>query len=106
MKRLRKLLAEVETYEDPDFDNEDNGREDVLEEIFSDHESFIDHDKKSEEDGDSGNEDVNNLEWFSSKDGLQWWKTKVMQNIRCHNIVSRLPGTKGPSKDVRSPLKS
>ncbi|GBO27453.1 hypothetical protein AVEN_17625-1, partial [Araneus ventricosus] len=37
MERLRKLLAEVETYEDPDFDNEDNGPDDVLEEIFSDH---------------------------------------------------------------------
>ncbi|GBN53956.1 hypothetical protein AVEN_13022-1, partial [Araneus ventricosus] len=34
MERLSKLLAEVETDEDPDFDNEDNGPEDVLEEIF------------------------------------------------------------------------
>ncbi|GBM98295.1 hypothetical protein AVEN_42740-1 [Araneus ventricosus] len=106
MERLRKLLAEVETNEDPDFDYENNGREYVLEDIFSDHESFIDHVKKSEEGGDSGNEDVNNLEWFSSKDGLQSWKTKFMQNIRCHNIMSRLPGTKGQAKDVTSPLKS
>ncbi|GBO31223.1 hypothetical protein AVEN_203900-1 [Araneus ventricosus] len=29
------------------------------------HESFREHDTESEEDGDSGNEEVNNLEWFS-----------------------------------------
>ncbi|GBM10232.1 hypothetical protein AVEN_177499-1 [Araneus ventricosus] len=63
MERFGYLLAEVETDEDPDFDDEP---EDVLEEIFSDHESFSEHDTESEEDGDSGNEDVNNLEWFSS----------------------------------------
>ncbi|GBM42927.1 hypothetical protein AVEN_239087-1 [Araneus ventricosus] len=57
MERLRKLLAEVET-DDPDFDNEDNGPEDVLEEIFPYHESFCEHDTESEEDGDSGNEDL------------------------------------------------
>ncbi|GBN84777.1 hypothetical protein AVEN_26962-1 [Araneus ventricosus] len=34
MERLRKFLAEVETDEGPDFGNEDNGPEDVLEEIF------------------------------------------------------------------------
>ncbi|GBN42193.1 hypothetical protein AVEN_65119-1, partial [Araneus ventricosus] len=34
MERLRKLLAEVETDEDPDFEEEDNGYEDVSEEIF------------------------------------------------------------------------
>ncbi|GBN52543.1 hypothetical protein AVEN_185533-1 [Araneus ventricosus] len=50
MSRLCKLLAEVETDEYPDFDNEDNGPEDVLEEIFSDHESFSEHDTESEED--------------------------------------------------------
>ncbi|GBM19513.1 hypothetical protein AVEN_200855-1, partial [Araneus ventricosus] len=32
--RFRKLLAEVETDEDPDFDSDDNVPEDVLEEIF------------------------------------------------------------------------
>ncbi|GBN48067.1 hypothetical protein AVEN_150133-1 [Araneus ventricosus] len=62
MERLRKMLAEVETDEDPDFDNEDNAPEDVLEEIFSDHESFCEHDTEPEEDGDFGNEDGNNLE--------------------------------------------
>ncbi|GBN06110.1 hypothetical protein AVEN_270654-1 [Araneus ventricosus] len=106
MELLRNRLSEVETYEDPDFDSEDKGTEDILEEIFSDHESFIDYDKKLEESGHSENEDVNNLEWCSLKDGVEWWEIKFMQNIRCHNIVSRLPGTKGPSKDVRSPLKS
>ncbi|GBM80251.1 hypothetical protein AVEN_96886-1 [Araneus ventricosus] len=40
MEFFRKLLAEVETDEDPDFDNEDNESEDVLEDVFSDHESF------------------------------------------------------------------
>ncbi|GBM63891.1 hypothetical protein AVEN_268812-1 [Araneus ventricosus] len=50
------FLAEVETDEDSDFSNEDNGPEDILEEIFSDHESFTEHDAKSEEDGDSGSE--------------------------------------------------
>ncbi|GBM64306.1 hypothetical protein AVEN_189111-1 [Araneus ventricosus] len=44
MERLHKIIAEVETDEDPDFDNEDNGPEDVLEDIFSDHESFWEHD--------------------------------------------------------------
>ncbi|GBM82254.1 hypothetical protein AVEN_216087-1 [Araneus ventricosus] len=70
IERLRNLLAEVETDEYPDFDNEDNGSEDVLEENLSDHDSFSERNKESEEDGDSGNEEVNNLEWFSSKDGL------------------------------------
>ncbi|GBO36110.1 hypothetical protein AVEN_73295-1 [Araneus ventricosus] len=64
MERLRKFLAEIETDEDPDFDHEDYGPEDVLEDVFSDHESFREHDTESEEDGDSGNEDVNNLELF------------------------------------------
>ncbi|GBM85867.1 hypothetical protein AVEN_217235-1 [Araneus ventricosus] len=44
MERLRKLLAEVEIDEDPDFGNVDNGSEDVLKEIFSDHQSFCEHD--------------------------------------------------------------
>ncbi|GBL54263.1 hypothetical protein AVEN_114419-1 [Araneus ventricosus] len=67
MDRLRKLLAEVETDEDPDFHNEDNGPEDVLEVIFSDRESFCGYDTESEKDGDSGNEDMNKLELLSSK---------------------------------------
>ncbi|GBN26376.1 hypothetical protein AVEN_5612-1 [Araneus ventricosus] len=41
--RLRKRLAEVETDEDSYSDNEDNGPEDDLEQIFSDHESFSEH---------------------------------------------------------------
>ncbi|GBO21661.1 hypothetical protein AVEN_139581-1 [Araneus ventricosus] len=105
-ERFRKLLAEVETDEDPDFDNEDNGPEDVLEEFFSAHESFCEHDTESEEDGDSRIEDVDNLELFSSKEFIEQRKTKCRQNIRCHNIVSRLPGTKGPAKDTISPVKS
>ncbi|GBM74425.1 hypothetical protein AVEN_51110-1 [Araneus ventricosus] len=62
--------------------------------LFSDHESVCEHDRETEEDGDSGNEDVNNLELFSSKEDIEWRKTKFRQNIRCHNIVSRLLGTK------------
>ncbi|GBN67751.1 hypothetical protein AVEN_181016-1 [Araneus ventricosus] len=65
-KRLRKLLAEVESDQDSDFDNEDNGPEDILEENFPDHESFSEHVTESEEGGYSGNE-VNNSEWFSSE---------------------------------------
>ncbi|GBN67093.1 hypothetical protein AVEN_27678-1 [Araneus ventricosus] len=80
---------------------EDNGPEDVLEEIFSDQ-----HDTESEEDGDSGNEDVNNLGLFSSKEGIEWRKTKFRQNILCRNIVSRLPATKGPAEDVTIPENS
>ncbi|GBM93553.1 hypothetical protein AVEN_153782-1 [Araneus ventricosus] len=99
MERLRTPLAEDET-------DEDNGPEDVSEEIFSDHECFFEHDTESEEDRDSGNEEVNNLELFSSKEGTERRKTKFRQNNRCHNIVSRLPGTKGPAKDVKSPVKS
>ncbi|GBL79404.1 hypothetical protein AVEN_92589-1 [Araneus ventricosus] len=79
-ERSRKLLTEVET-------DEDNGPEDVLEEIFSDHESFCEHDTESE-DGGFGNEDVNNLELFSSKEGIERRKTKFMQNISCHNSVT------------------
>ncbi|GBN42358.1 hypothetical protein AVEN_101687-1 [Araneus ventricosus] len=93
MKRLHKLLAEVETHKNPDFDNEGNGPEDVLEEIFFlDHESFSEHDTESEEELDSGSEDVHNVEWFSSKYRVQSRETKFRQNIRCHNIVSCLPG--------------
>ncbi|GBM98996.1 hypothetical protein AVEN_133368-1 [Araneus ventricosus] len=89
MERLRKILAEVETDEEQDFDNEDNGLEDVLDEIFSDHESFCEHDTESEEDEDSGNKYVNNLELFSSKEGIEWRKTKFRQNNSCYKIVSR-----------------
>ncbi|GBL99443.1 hypothetical protein AVEN_245099-1 [Araneus ventricosus] len=70
MERLRKLFAGVETDEDSDFDNENNGPEDNLEENFSNHGSLSEHDTESEEDGDSGNEEVNNSEWFSTKDGV------------------------------------
>ncbi|GBM21080.1 hypothetical protein AVEN_202168-1 [Araneus ventricosus] len=64
MERLRKLLAEVEIDDDTEFDN---GSEDILAENFSDDESFGEHDTESEEDGDSGSEEVNNLEWFHQK---------------------------------------
>ncbi|GBM41874.1 hypothetical protein AVEN_8543-1 [Araneus ventricosus] len=57
MECLRKFLAEVETDEDSDFDNEDSGPEDDLEDNFSDHPSFSEHDSESEEDGDSLNEE-------------------------------------------------
>ncbi|GBM07039.1 hypothetical protein AVEN_63480-1 [Araneus ventricosus] len=87
MESLRKLLAEAGTDEDPDFHNEDNRPEDVLEEIFSDHE-MIRNRKRTE---------ILKIEWR---------KIKCRQNIRCHNIVSLLPGTKGPAKDVTSPAKS
>ncbi|GBO43522.1 hypothetical protein AVEN_263436-1 [Araneus ventricosus] len=84
----------------------DNGPEDVLEENFSDHENFSEHDAESEEDGDSGNEETNNKEWFSSKDGVQLRKFRQNIRTRCHNIVSCLPETKEPAKDVTSPVKS
>ncbi|GBN60642.1 hypothetical protein AVEN_28771-1 [Araneus ventricosus] len=77
MERLSKLLAEVETDEDPDFDNEDNGPEDHLEENFSDHESFGEHDTESEEDGDSGNEEGNNSEWLF----IKRWRTEEKNKI-------------------------
>ncbi|GBL98359.1 hypothetical protein AVEN_187705-1 [Araneus ventricosus] len=69
LDRLRKLLSEVETDEDSDFYNEDNGPEDGLEENFSDHECFSEHDKESEKDGSSGNE-VKISEGFISNDGV------------------------------------
>ncbi|GBM82226.1 hypothetical protein AVEN_93101-1 [Araneus ventricosus] len=47
LERLCKLLAEVETDEDSDFDD---GPGDVLEENFSDHENFREHDTELEED--------------------------------------------------------
>ncbi|GBM89918.1 hypothetical protein AVEN_73905-1, partial [Araneus ventricosus] len=62
MECLRRLLAEVETDEDSDFGNEDNGPEDDLEENFSDRESFSEHDTEPEEDEDSLNEEVNSSE--------------------------------------------
>ncbi|GBN21817.1 hypothetical protein AVEN_154339-1 [Araneus ventricosus] len=74
MERLRKLLADVETDEYSDLDFEHNGP--VLEENFSDHERFSEHDTESEEDGVSGNEEMYNSEWFSSKDGVQSRKAK------------------------------
>ncbi|GBM97627.1 hypothetical protein AVEN_129849-1 [Araneus ventricosus] len=48
IERLSKLLAEVGTDEDSEFDNEDIGSEDVLEVNFSDHESFSKHDTELE----------------------------------------------------------
>ncbi|GBM43697.1 hypothetical protein AVEN_26563-1 [Araneus ventricosus] len=108
MEHLPKVIAEIQTDEEPEFDNEDNGPGDVSEENFLDHESFREQDTESEEDGDSGNKDANNSEWFSSKDGVQCRETQFSQNIRnnCHNIVSRLPGTKGPAKNVTNPVRS
>ncbi|GBN10436.1 hypothetical protein AVEN_190786-1 [Araneus ventricosus] len=65
MELLLKLFAEVVTDEDSDFNNEGNRPGDILEEKFSNNESFSEY--ETESDGDSGNEEVNNLEWFSSK---------------------------------------
>ncbi|GBO29041.1 hypothetical protein AVEN_174497-1 [Araneus ventricosus] len=96
--KMKKINGDFTTDEDPDIGNEDNGPEDISEEIFSDHESFREHDTESEEDGDSRNEDVNNLELFSSKEGTEWRKIKFRQNIRCHDIVSLLLGTKRTSE--------
>ncbi|GBN34431.1 hypothetical protein AVEN_74894-1 [Araneus ventricosus] len=76
MELLRKLLAEIETGEDSDFENEDNGPENNLKEKFSVHEIFSVYDTESEENGDSGNEEGNNSECSSSKDSVQWKKTK------------------------------
>ncbi|GBN52217.1 hypothetical protein AVEN_88410-1 [Araneus ventricosus] len=42
------------------------GPEDVLEEIFSDRESFRERDTESVEDGDSGNEDEDDSEWLTN----------------------------------------
>ncbi|GBN83721.1 hypothetical protein AVEN_63734-1 [Araneus ventricosus] len=56
MKRLHKLLAEEETDEDSEFENEDIGPEDVSELNFLDYERFSEHDTESGEDGDSRNE--------------------------------------------------
>ncbi|GBM90928.1 hypothetical protein AVEN_190111-1 [Araneus ventricosus] len=61
MECFQKLLSEVKTDEDSDFDNEANGSEDVLEENFSGHESFNEHDTELEEDGYSGKDEVNNI---------------------------------------------
>ncbi|GBM17693.1 hypothetical protein AVEN_202848-1 [Araneus ventricosus] len=69
--RLRKPLVEVETNEYSDHENEDNLPEGVLEENFSNLESFSEHDTESEEAGDSGNGEVNNTKCFSSRDSVQ-----------------------------------
>ncbi|GBO38598.1 hypothetical protein AVEN_24253-1 [Araneus ventricosus] len=64
MERLHKLVAEVETDEDPDFDSEDNGPEHVSEEIFQ----FMKVSASMIRIGSGwhyGNEDLNNLELFS-----------------------------------------
>ncbi|GBN88058.1 hypothetical protein AVEN_258605-1 [Araneus ventricosus] len=59
MERLRKILPEVETDEDSDFDSGDIEPENILEENFMNHESFSEQDTESEEDRDSGNKEVN-----------------------------------------------
>ncbi|GBM57617.1 hypothetical protein AVEN_216362-1 [Araneus ventricosus] len=73
MERLRICPAEVETDEDLDFDSEDKGPEDILEEIFSNHGSFSEHDTESEEDRDSEKEKVNSSEWMASN-GIKRWR--------------------------------
>ncbi|GBO37880.1 hypothetical protein AVEN_40204-1 [Araneus ventricosus] len=107
MGRIHELPTDDETDEDSDFDKEQNRTEGVLEEIFSDLESFNEHDTESENDGDFGNEEVNNSEWFPSEDGVLWRKTKFRQNIHteCLNIVLRLHGIKGPAKYVARAVK-
>ncbi|GBN97408.1 hypothetical protein AVEN_219436-1 [Araneus ventricosus] len=87
------------------LDNENIGPENVLEEIFSDHESFCQHDTESEEEGDSRNDDVNNLELFSSKEGTEWRKKLgkiLVVIILCRCYLEK----KAPPKDVRNPVKS
>ncbi|GBN37785.1 hypothetical protein AVEN_260016-1 [Araneus ventricosus] len=79
MERLRKLFAEVETDEYSDFDNKDNRPEDILEENFSNHESSREYDTESEKDGDSGNDEVNNSKWFSSKLAYTGGKQNVVR---------------------------
>ncbi|GBO07422.1 hypothetical protein AVEN_20858-1 [Araneus ventricosus] len=106
-ERLRKLFAELETDEDSDFDNKGNRPDDILEEKFSNHESFSEYDTESEEDGDSGHGEVNNSEWFASKLAYKEEKQNLgtIIRIRCRNIVSCFSGTKVPVKDVTSPVK-
>ncbi|GBM91973.1 hypothetical protein AVEN_160040-1 [Araneus ventricosus] len=65
IEHLHNIFAGVET-QDSVLDFEHNGAENVLEENFSDHETFNEHNTESEEDGDSRNGEVNNSEWFSS----------------------------------------
>ncbi|GBM77604.1 hypothetical protein AVEN_165631-1 [Araneus ventricosus] len=77
MELLRKLLAEIETDEDSDFENEDNEPENNLKENYPDHECFSEHDTVSEEYGESGNEKMNNSECSTSTDSVQWRKTKI-----------------------------
>ncbi|GBL90174.1 hypothetical protein AVEN_227226-1, partial [Araneus ventricosus] len=90
VERVRKLLATVQTDEYPDLCNEDNGPDDGLELIFSDHENFCDNKTKSEVDRDSGNEDENNLKLFSSKEGIGWRKTKFRIEFQFGVIPSPL----------------
>ncbi|GBN32573.1 hypothetical protein AVEN_35162-1 [Araneus ventricosus] len=109
MESLRKLLAEFETDEDSDFDNEDNRPEDVLEENFSDHEneSFSERDKESEENGESGNKEVNIRNGFHQKKVYREGKQNLGRIfILVIILCCALPGTKRTAKDVTSPAKS
>ncbi|GBN55748.1 hypothetical protein AVEN_26655-1 [Araneus ventricosus] len=90
MKRLRKLLAEVDTDEDPDFDNEGNGPEDVLEETFSDHESFCEHDTESEEDGDYGNEEKEDGKMLLPLLSLPWLEMPARFQKECFDCFNRI----------------
>ncbi|GIY11338.1 TOG array regulator of axonemal microtubules protein 1 [Caerostris extrusa] len=61
MELSHRLFVKVETDEDSDNNNEDKEPNDVLEENFSDHESFSEQDAELEKDRYSGIEEVNNL---------------------------------------------
>ncbi|GBN37540.1 hypothetical protein AVEN_81076-1 [Araneus ventricosus] len=66
MERLRKFLAEVETVKIQTLTMKTMGVRIFQKRFFQIMESFYEHDTESEEEGDSGNEDVNNLDLFSS----------------------------------------
>ncbi|GBM17654.1 hypothetical protein AVEN_202819-1 [Araneus ventricosus] len=93
MERLRKLLAEVETNEYSDHENENNLPEDVWEKNFSDHQCFSEHDTESEEAGDSGNEE--NEKQRTVREALEHerWEEWPFASLALNskNTVSRIP---------------
>lgn len=106
--RVRKLLLEVESEEQED--NTEGGASESDGWPHSEAES--EHNTESEEDADSVDEDISEIEdnstdFYLGKDGkTRWRKVPPPANTRCrsHNIIRcRLPSVKGNAKNCKSP---
>lgn len=99
-ERLLRMLEEVPT--DIEYDDEEEDSTDHCEEREGDSESEQELDS-----GEEGNAEQNDVPYFTGKDNTTKWKKHLPpQNIRTRskNIVTHLPGVKGPVRNLKTPI--